>query len=133
MEKDSQIYQKNKKSFKRFLLSFKYCYEGIRYAFYHEQNIIVMLIMGIIALVLGFILNITYVERLIVILLILIIISLEMVNTAIESAVDAIGKHNENAKHAKDAASGAVGIASILALVIGITIYLPKLIELIRG
>lgn len=133
MGKDLQIYQKNKKSFKRFLLSFKYCYEGIRYAFYHEQNIIVMLCMGIIALILGFVLNISYVERLIVILLILIIISLEMVNTAIESTIDALGKHSEEAKHAKDSASGAVGFASIMALIIGITIYLPRIIELIRG
>ncbi len=133
MEKDSQIYKKNKKSLKRFLLSFKYCYEGLRYAFYHEQNIIVMLILGIIALALGLVLNISYVERLVVILLILIIISLEMVNTAIESTVNAIDKHNEYTKSAKDTASGAVGFASIMALIIGIMIYLPKLIELIRG
>ena len=133
MEKDKEMLVKNKKSLKRFLESFKYCYEGLRYAFYHEQNIIIMLIMGIIALILGLVLNITDVERLVVILLIIVIMSLEMVNTAIEEVVDLIGKHNEKAKVAKDCASGAVGLASILGLIIGIMIYLPRIIEFIRG
>lgn len=133
MKKDFQIYKKNKKSLKRFILSFKYCYEGFRYAFYHEQNVIVMLFVGIIALILGLVLNISYIERLVVILLILIIISLEMVNTAIECTVNALDKHNNYTKSAKDTASAAVGFASIMALVIGLIIYVPKIIELIRG
>ncbi len=133
MEKDKEMLVKNKKSFKRFLYSFKYCYEGLRYAFYHEQNIIVMLVMGIIALILGLVFNITYTERLIVILLIIIIMALEMVNTAIEATVDLVGQHNEKAKVAKDCASGAVGLASILGLIIGLMIYLPRIIEFVRG
>ena len=133
MEKDKEMLMKNKKSFKRFLYSFKYCYEGLRYAFYHEQNIIVMLVLGIIALILGLVFDISYVERLVVILLIIVIMSLEMINTAIECTVDLIGKHNEKAKAAKDCASGAVGLASILGLIIGIMIYLPRIIEFIRG
>lgn len=131
MEKDSQIYKKNKKSFKRFVLSFKYCYEGIRYAFYHEQNIIVMIIMGIIAMVLGIFLNISYTERLVVLLLIGMILSLEMINTAIEATVDLCTMEKKPlAKVAKDCASGAVGIASIFAFILGILIYLPKIIAL---
>ena len=47
--KDKEMFIKNKKSFKRFTKSFGYAEEGIRYAFYHEQNIIVMFIAGIIA------------------------------------------------------------------------------------
>ena len=131
MEKDSQIFKENKKSFKRFVLSFKYCYEGIRYAFYHEQNIIVMIIMGIIAMVLGIFLNISYTERLVVLLLIGMILSLEMINTAIEATVDLCTKEKKPlAKVAKDCASGAVGIASIFAFILGILIYLPKIIAL---
>ena len=38
--KDKEMFIKNKKSFKRFTKSFGYAEEGIRYAFYHEQNII---------------------------------------------------------------------------------------------
>ena len=111
MEKDSQIFKKNRKSFKRFTLSFKYCYEGIRYAFYHEQNIIVMLVIGIIAMILGMILGITYTERLVVILLIGMILALEMINTAIEAVVNLVTTEKKPlAKVAKDSASGALGI-----------------------
>lgn len=134
MEKDSQVFKKNKKSLKRFTLSFKYCYDGIRYAFYHEQNIIVMLVMGIIAMILGIVLDISYTERLVAILLIGMVLSLEMINTAIEAVVNLVTKEKKPlAKVAKDCASGAVGIASIFALILGLLIYLPKLIELLRG
>lgn len=131
MEKDSVVFKKNKKSFKRFILSFKYCYEGIRYAFYHEQNIIVMFFAGIIALVLGMVLKISYTERLVVLLLIGMVMALEMINTAIEAVVDLHSKDKTPlGKVAKDSASAAVGILSIFAFIIGLLIYLPKIIAL---
>ena len=124
MEKDLQELKKNKRSLKRFLKSFKYCFEGMRYAFYTEQNIIVMFVIAIISLVLGIFLNINYTERLVIVLLIGIVMSLEMVNCAIEATVDLV------TEVAKDCASGAVGIISIIALIIGIMIFLPKIIAL---
>ena len=39
MEKDLQELKKNKRSLKRFLKSFKYCFEGMRYAFYTETGL----------------------------------------------------------------------------------------------
>ena len=133
MEKDSQMLKENKKSFKRFIKSFKYCAEGIRYAFYHEQNIIVMLVIGILTLLLGLVFDITMYERLIIILTIGVVLSLEMINTAIEAATDLIvdKKQAPLAKVAKDCASGAVGIMSIFAAIIGLSIYLPKIFELL--
>lgn len=131
MGKDFQDLKTKKKSFKRFLLSFKYCYEGLRYTFYNEQNIIVMFFFAIIALVLGMIFKITYTERLVIVLLIGMVMSLELINSAIEATVDLVTeKNNPKAKIAKDCASGAVGFASIVALIIGIMIFLPKILEL---
>ena len=128
MEKDLQELKKNKRSLKRFLKSFKYCFEG---AFYTEQNIIVMFVIAIISLVLGIILKINYTERLVVVLLIGIVMALEMVNCAIEATVDLVTEEKKPmAKVAKDCASGAVGIISIIALIIGIMIFLPKIIAL---
>lgn len=132
MEKDSQMLKENKKSFKRFIKSFKYCAEGIRYAFYHEQNIIVMLVIAILTLILGTILKINVTERLIVLVVIGVVMSLEMINTAIEATVDLISpKKNDLAKVAKDCASGAVGIMSIFAAIIGLSIFVPKIIEIL--
>lgn len=130
--KDKEMYKKNKKSLTRFVKSFKYSAEGIRYAFYHEQNIIVMFIMGIIALLMGIILDITYLERLVIIVLIGMILSLELMNTAIEAVVNLHDgdKKSKYGKVAKDCASGAVSIASIFAFIIGLIIFIPYIIEL---
>lgn len=131
MEKDLQMYKKNKKSLKRFIKSFKYCAEGMRYAFYHEQNIIVMFIVGILALLLGIIFKLNKPERLAVLILIGLVMSLEMVNTAIEAVVDLVSPEKHPlAKVAKDCASGAVGIMSIFAAIIGLSIFIPKIIAL---
>ena len=68
---------------------------------------------------------------LVIVLLIGIVMSLEMVNCAIEATVDLVTEEKKPmAKVAKDCASGAVGIISIIALIIGIMIFLPKIIAL---
>lgn len=130
MDKNKEIYQK--KSLKRFIKSFGFAYEGIRYAFYHEQNIIVMFVAGIIAIIMGLAFNISYMERLTIILLIGIILPLELMNTAIEAVVNLHdgNKKSKYGKIAKDCASGAVAIASIFAFIIGLIIFIPHIIEL---
>lgn len=132
VETDKEMYKKNKKSLKRFVKSFGYAEEGIRYAFYHEQNIIVMFMLGIIAMIMGFILDISYTERLVIIMLIGIILPLELMNTAIEAVVNLHDqdKKSKYGKVAKDCASGAVAIASIFALIVGVIIFMPHIIEL---
>ena len=123
---------KDKKSLKRFIKSFTYAFEGIKYSFYHEQNIIVMLFLGIIPIVVGFIFKIGYMEKLTIILLIAIILPLELINTAIEAVVDLHDgdKKSKYGKVAKDSASAALLVASLFALVIGIIIFMPHIIEL---
>ena len=123
--KDKEMFRENKKSLKRFTKSFGYAEEGIRYAFYHEKNIIVMFIMGLIF-------NISYIERLVIILLIGVILSLELLNTAIEAVVNLHDgeKRSKYGKIAKDCASGAVAIASIFAFIIGLIVFIPHIISL---
>lgn len=132
MEKDSEVFKKNRKSFKRFVKSFKYSGEGIKYCFYHEQNIIVMLFAGIVAIILGLILKVSYMERLVILLLIGMVLALELVNTAIEAVVNLHDgdKRSHYGKVAKDCASGAVSVISIFAFIIGVLIFIPKIIGL---
>ena len=55
----------------------------------------------------------------------------EALNTAIERLADAITiEPNENIGYAKDVAAGAVLAAAIISVVIGLTIFLPRLIVL---
>jgi diacylglycerol kinase (ATP) len=58
--------------------------------------------------------------------------SLELVNTALEAAVDvATDEWKPLAKKAKDAAAGAVLVSAIMAAVIGLLIFIPRLFDLI--
>ena len=134
MGKDYEEFKKNKKSLKRFVKSFGYAGEGIKYAFYHEQNIFVMKFAGIIAVILGIVFNITYTERLVILVLIGVILSMEMMNTAIEACVNLHDgdKKSKYGKVAKDCASGAVAIASIFAFIIGLLIFIPYILEMFK-
>ena len=61
------------------------------------------------------------------------VLTLELVNTGIERCVDLVTKeYHDLAKAAKDIAAGAVFIMSIFSVIIGIVIFLPKIIEVIR-
>lgn len=133
MEKNMPEDKLNKKSFKRFLLSFKYCYEGMKYAFYNQVNMFVMIIFALIILALGMLLKISYVESLVIVLLIGIVFALELVNCAIEEVTNLATKENNiHAKHAKDCAGGAVCLMIIISVIIGLMIYLPKLVLLFK-
>ena len=62
------------------------------------------------------------------------VISLELINTAIEEAVNlSTLEINIRAKHAKDVAAGAVLFSAIIAFIVGIVIFLPKVIAFIGG
>ena len=60
-------------------------------------------------------------------MLIGLIIALELINTVVEVVVDMVQpKYDPLAKIAKDTASGAVLVMSIIAAMIGLIIFLPK-------
>ncbi len=122
------------KGFKRFINSFKYSLSGIKYAFKTEINIKIMLIIGLIAITLGIILKISITRLIIVIFLTGVILSLEMINTSIENTIDLITeKYNPKAKIAKDCASASLTILSLIAIIIGIIIFIEPIIKLIGG
>ena len=118
----------NKKKLKN---SFKYAIEGIESAFKTEQNLKIHFIVMAIVIVLGILLKINYIEWAICFLLFGFVITAELLNTAIEVTVDlAMPQKNDKAKLAKDIAAGAVLVSSITAILVGIVIFLPKIINL---
>lgn len=83
-------------------------------------------------IVAGVTLRINTTEWSVVLILCGLVISLELINTAIENAVDLVTKeYNEKAKNAKDIAAGAVLFSAIIAAIIGFIIFLPKIINII--
>ena len=76
----------------------------------------------------GFMFEISLVEWCVCFILFGLILSLELVNTAIEAVVDLVTEERKSlAKIAKDTAAGAVLVSAIMAIVIGLIIFVPKL------
>lgn len=107
--------------------SFGYAWEGIRYAWRSQRNfrIEVFLALGAVAAALW--LGVNLVE---VLLLVALVLGLELMNTAVETAVDlASPNFHPLAKAAKDIAAASVLIVSGIAVVIGIILFLPALVS----
>lgn len=113
---------------KKLLKSFKYAFEGIFTGIKEEQNMKVHIVIMILVIIFGIMLKISTIEWIICIVLFGLVISMELINTAIENTVDLVTKEkNEQAKIAKDVASGAVLVSAIASAIIGLIIFIPKI------
>ena len=122
---------KDKRTFKG---SVKNCLDGISYGTKNEKNFKREIVLGIIALILSYILKIDKIEFIIVLTMICLVLTTEIINTAIERTVDLVTKeYHELARIAKDVSAGSVLVTSIFSLIIGIIIFIPKIITLLGG
>lgn len=122
----------NKFSFRKRAISFKYAFRGLAYVVRTQHNIWIDIILAIVAVLLGFTLSIGATEWMILVIVISIVLAAEVFNTAIEIIVDFISpQRNDRAGLIKDISAGAVLITATGALIIGIIIFLPKIIKLI--
>lgn len=120
---------KEKHTFKALRKSFTYALNGIFTALRICRNLKIQYLFAIIAIVAGFYFDIGRLEFAIVLLAITLVVTLEMVNTAIEKVVDLLTqRHHILALIAKDVAAGAVLIASVTAFIIGALIFGPYLL-----
>jgi undecaprenol kinase/diacylglycerol kinase (ATP) len=113
----------------KFIASFKHAFNGIKSAVCLEQNFKVEFILGLISILLALAFRINTIEWIIIILCNALVLSLELLNTAIEKVCNFFhpGIHPQ-IKIIKDVAAGAVLIAAIASMVIAIIIFLPKII-----
>lgn len=113
---------------KNILYSFKYALEGLGKAIKTERNIKIHICAMILVIILGVILKISKIEWIICIILFGLVISAELFNTAIETAVDiAMPEKDPRAKKAKDISASAVLVLAIVSLIIGLMIFITKL------
>lgn len=126
-----KILEKQGKS--KFHESANHAIDGIQYTIDNERNFRIELIFAIIVTIMSYVLNVSILEWTILILTIGIVLALEMVNTSIERVVDLVTKdYLPLAKYAKDVSAGAVLIMSMFSVAIGILIFLPKIIDLMK-
>ena len=110
---------------KNFNSSFKNARKGMRLVLKSERNIRIHMIIALIVLVLAFLFGFKPVEICVLLLTIGLVIISEMLNSAIEFALDATfrNKYSVMVGMAKDISAGAVMIASVISVVIGIILF----------
>ena len=111
------------------LKSFKYAFSGISYVLKTSRNFKIQLIFAVTNLMIGFFLQISQSNYLILIATIMSVLILEILNTSIESIVDLVVKKEFSslAKISKDTSAGAVLLASINSVIIAVYIFVPKI------
>lgn len=114
--------------------SFSAALSGLIWAFKTQPNLLRGFVFGSGALLLGFLLPLSGTEKILIFLTIILFFVAEMLNTTLEALVDLIVEEkHKKAKIAKDVAAGTVLLVSIGTLVIGISIFGPYLMALIKS
>jgi diacylglycerol kinase (ATP) len=107
--------------------SFNYAFEGIIHVLRTQRNLRIHFAIAAAVIVAALLLGVTKLELIALLLAIAFVLIAEMLNSAIEGAVDiATTSFDPNAKLAKDIAAGSVLIASINALAIGYLVFAGK-------
>lgn len=116
---------------RKLMKSFTNAAHGIAVLFKSQLNARIELIITCIVIISGILFRISTAEWIVILLCIALVLGLEGINTAFEIFADKLhpGFDKEIGK-AKDVAAGAVLIAAIVAAVIGIIIFAPRLIDL---
>jgi len=116
----------------KFIKSFKCAYEGIKVCFKSERNIKIHLTVMLIVIAAAILLDASISEWIILIILFGLVISAEMINSSMENIVDLLcDEYNASAKRAKDIAAGSVLILAFASAIIGLLIFVPKIIDLL--
>ena len=111
--------------------SFLFAAKGIGYSFWTQRNFRIHVGFAVGAFVLGLLLGLNKSDLAIMALTATSVLVVELLNTAIESAVDlAIGKRfHPLAQIAKDCSAGAVLVASISSVLIAVLLLFPPLLQ----
>ena len=113
------------------LVAFRYAFAGIRYLLWTQRNAKIHIALGLAAVALG-LLRIERGEWLALVLTIALVLVAEGVNTAVEAVVDlASPGYHPLAKTAKDVAAGTVLLAAIASVIVGLIVFLPRLLALL--
>ncbi len=118
----------------RFTRSFVYAFNGLKLCVLKEANFRIHIACSVLAIVLAILLGLTAVEWMIVLLCIGFVLSMEIINTAIEQVCNFVHRDiHPSMKVVKDIAAGAVLASAIIAVICGAIIFLPKIFSIIQS
>jgi undecaprenol kinase len=119
-----------KKEWRRLKNSFVFAKNGLFYAISRERNLQIHLMFTCIVVPLALIFEFNLLKWTVLLLTIGIVISIELINTAIETTVDLItDEYHPLAEKAKDIGAAAVFFFSFIAVLIGLLLFLPPIMD----
>lgn len=111
--------------------SFHYAFKGIKLFLKSQHNAWIHTVSAISVIILGFIFKVNLVEWILLIFAISFVFVAEIFNTAIEYLANIISSdYSEKVKEIKDISAGAVLISAITSVIIGVIVFLPKILHL---
>ena len=118
---------------KTFFNAVLFALQGMKQFFSRDRNGQIQMVIGITAIILGFTVSLSSYQWLLVLFCIGLVISLEMINSAIERFCDLVTTDfHPGIKIIKDVAAGAVLVASITSLIIGLIIFIPASVQFLN-
>lgn len=114
--------------------AFRHAFAGIFDAFKTERNLRFHTFTAILVIIVAAILQVSVIDWCWLVLAIALVIAAELINTSIEAAVDAAvgNRYDAHAKKAKDTAAGVVVVCAIFAVIIGLIVFVPRLLMLFK-
>lgn len=117
-----------------FTSSFRCAWDGIVYALKTQRNPRIHGLFALAAIILGVLFSLSLFEWLAIVMCITLVFSLELLNTAVEQAVDLSSpRWHQLAMWAKDCAAGAVLVGAFGSLVVAAIIFLPRIFAFLLG
>jgi diacylglycerol kinase (ATP) len=110
--------------------SFNYAFEGIIHVLRTQRNMRLHFAIAFLVIVVALVADVTKIELVVLLLSIAFVLIAEMINTAVEAAIDiATTSFDPMAKLAKDIAAGAVLIAAVNAVAVGYLVFSGKVAD----
>lgn len=117
-----------------FKKSLSHAIKGLLFAFRNERNFKIEVFIGSCVVLLSIVFQITFIEFLFICSAIFLSLITEIINSSIEHLSDIISKKYLNViKVTKDLSAAGVLLSAIYSIIVGIIIFLPYIVLLIKG
>ena len=121
-------------SIKKRIKSFAYAFAGLKVLFREEHNSWIHATAAVLAIAMGFIFRISPMEWIAIVIVIGMVFSAEIINSSLERTADFVKAERDDRKRdIKDLGAAAVLVCAMSALIIGLIIFVPKIIALCCG
>jgi len=119
--------------FQQFKKSFFHAMRGMKYVIFHEKNFQNELAIAFVVVVSMICFQVTRAEMIVLILVIFGVFVMELFNTVVERVVDILKPRvHPYARLIKDLMAAGVLMTSILAVIVGVLIFTPYVLEVLK-